>query len=192
MAWRFLRWLYGARPPGSEPLSWIILQIILLLCAAWGVALVIGGSRGWWGEQYYDAEGVQTDSGVVIAKWQETHEGDASSTVTVTFLRYRFVDQSGCVHEHVKKSQHDRSEKLSIGSRLPTIEYLASSPGTHRYASEKGFGRKAFWFGLGLLAAIIPIRLVYCAVMWLVRFWERLTVSQVAATPPTPFPADGG
>ncbi|MEJ7593004.1 MAG: DUF3592 domain-containing protein [Planctomycetaceae bacterium] len=177
MAWRFLHWLWATKPPGPDfPVP--VCQIILILCMAFGVAYVIGGGRNWWREQYYDAEGVRTDSGVVIAKWRETREGGEGGTITETFLRYRFADQSGRVHQFVTTSQHMRWDELRAGSRLPTIEYLASAPSTHRYASEKGLGRQLFWFGLGLLAAIIPIRLVYGAATWYVRFPECQTVPE--------------
>ena len=174
MALRFLHWLWAAKPPGPNfPVP--VCQIIILYCAAFGVSLVIGGSVHWWREQYYDAEGVRTDSGVVIAKWEETREGAESSTITETFLRYHYADLSGRVHEHVAKSKHERWDRLSAGSRLPTIEYLASAPRNHRYASEKGLGRNLFRLGLGLLAAIIPIRLAYGAATWHVRFPEHQT-----------------
>jgi len=140
------------------------------------VACVVAGGVNWWREQYYDAEGVQTDSGVVIAKWKETREGAEGGTITETFLRYQYADQSGRFHEHLAKSRYESWDKLSAGSRLPTLEYLASAPGTHRYASEKGLGRKFFWIGVGLLAAIIPIRVVYGAATWHVRFPEQQTV----------------
>ena len=143
--------------------------------AAFGVTHVIGGSVHWWREQYYDAEGVRTDSGVVIAKWEESREGAESSTITETFLRYHYADLSGRFHEHVAKSKHERWDRLSAGSRLPSIEYLASAPRNHRYASEKGLGRNLFRLGLGLLAAIIPIRLAYGAATWHVRFPEHQT-----------------
>ncbi len=171
MALRFLHWLWAAKPPGPDfPVP--VLQIIILYCAAFGVTLVIGGSVHGLREQYYDAEGVRTDSGVVIAKWEETREGAESSTITETFLRYHYADQSGRFHEHVAKSSHERWDRLNAGSRLPTIEYLASVPRNHRYASEKGLGRKLFRLGLGLLVAIIPIRLAYGAATRHVRFPE--------------------
>ena len=177
MALRFLNWLWAAKPPGPDfPVP--VCQIIIMYCAAFGVTLVYAGSVDWWWEQYYDAEGVRTDSGVVIAKWQERREGAESSLITETFVRYHYADQSGRFHEHVAKSRNERWDRLGAGSRLPTIEYLASAPRNHRYASEKGLGRKLFRLGLGLLAAIIPIRLVYGAATWHVRFPEHQTVAE--------------
>lgn len=177
MVLRFFHWLWAAKPPSPDfPVP--VCQIILFFCGVWGVFLLIGGSAGWWIEQYYEAEGVRTDSGVVIAKWKETREGAESSTITETFLRYHYADQAGRLHEHVKSSKYESWDNLNAGSRLPAIEYLDSAPRTHRYASEKGLGRKVFWLGVALLAAIIPLRLAYGAATRQVRYSEAPTVPE--------------
>lgn len=162
MAMQFLQWLWWPKPTGRG-LSTPIFQLIIFLCGMFGLAYLTAGSFHWWNEQFYVAEGVHTDTGVVLGKWQEKRDGSEGGTITETFLRYHYADQSGQFHEHLKKSKYERWDKLSVGSQLPTIEYLASAPRAHRYASEKGLGRIFFWLGLGLLAAIIPIRLAFGA-----------------------------
>jgi len=105
----------------------------------------------------------RTDSGLVIAKRQVTREGAKAARSQNIFFRYRFQDQLGRTHEFEKKSQHPSLpwDKSEVGTRLPMIEYLASDPRRHRFASDKGLGRKLFWTGVGLLVAITPIRLIY-------------------------------
>ncbi|MCY2966457.1 MAG: hypothetical protein NT069_22970 [Planctomycetota bacterium] len=122
-----------------------------------------GGVKDWWGEQFYESDGVWTDSGRVIDKRVVTREGSESGTITEHVFCYRFQDQLGRVHEFETVSQNPAPpwSESNVGTHLPMIEYLASDPRRHRFASSKGLGRKVFWKGVGLLAAIIPVRLVY-------------------------------
>ena len=175
MALRFLHWLWAAKPPGPDfPIP--VFQIILMFCVPMAVVHVIKGSTHWWKEQYFDAEGVRTDSGVVIARWDEICEPEKygaeyrGGEYKRRFFRYHYEDLSGRFHEHVRLLPDDCDEShFIVGSRLSPIEYLASAPKSHRYVAEKGWGPKTLLFGLGLLAAIIPIRLAWGAMTWHVQ-----------------------
>lgn len=180
MARRFLRWLWATEPP-SPDFEVPVCTLALLMCAMFGVAFVLGGGKDWWWEQFYESEGVRTDSGLVIARRKVTREGDASSTITEHFFRYRFQDQFGRAHEFEGISQNPSQpwSESDVGTRLPMIEYLASDPRCHRLASAKGLGRKLFWTGVGLLVAIIPVRLIYGIAMWFVfGHWPRLMTQE--------------
>lgn len=139
-------------------------QIMVVYFAAFGFCLTFGGSCHWWMEQYYKREGIRTNSGVVIAKWKTVSKGGEGDT-TYYHLRYSYTDHMGRIHRRETNSQNDsrRWDTLDVGSKLPTIEFLESAPGTHRFASEEGQGPFYALVGLLLLLACIPLRMLHVA-----------------------------
>lgn len=166
MVSRFLRWLWTDKTPSAEfPVP--VCQLVIFQCVMVGICLLIAGSRHWWMEQYYKTEGIQTDSVTITEIWVREYEGSEGGKRTDYCYRYRYTDQFGHVHEHVASTELSRWEKLVAGARLPTIEYLASAPKTHRYLSERGMGRIYVLLGVALLVAVVPIRLAYEVVIHL-------------------------
>jgi len=166
MARRFLRWLWATEPPSPDfPVP--VCSLALLMCAIFGVALLLGGGKDWWMEQFYESGGVRTESGVIVGQRTVKREGSEGGTITEHLVRYRFHDQFGRAHEFEVEEERLRryGSKSFVGTRLPMIEYLASDPEVHRFASQQGSGRRFFWFGVALLAAIIPIRVSYGVAM---------------------------
>jgi hypothetical protein len=155
-----------------------VCNLVLLMCAIYGVAFTLGGGKRWWMEQFYEAEGVRTESGLIIGKRTVDGEGAEGGTITEHLVRYRFHDQFGRAQEFEVTAERLRrqSSESVVGTCLPMIEYLASDPKVHRFASEKGSGKKLFWFGVGLLVAIIPIRLIDGVAMRLFGHERRLMI----------------
>ena len=166
----FLRWLWAVGPPAPTfPVP--VGQIVLFLMVLWGVLMTVGGVHGRWLEARYDAEGLQTDTGTVVATWATVSLGGEGDSTTY-HLRYRFLDRAGRPHEGDWSERFGGNgtktkpswDRVAIGARLPAFEYLASDPSYHRPAARKGERRNWLWVGLGLLAAIVPFRLAYGAV----------------------------
>jgi hypothetical protein len=147
-----------------------IFRILMIFFIPLGICSAIAGCYHWTTEQYYHAEGIQTDSAVVTKKWTRISSNEGGGNYTIYYLRYTYSDFSERSHTHQLSTSYGKWpqlgtwDELPVGARLPTIEYLTSAPGTHRFAFENGQGKVFLIFGLILLLASIPLHLLHKAV----------------------------